>query len=342
MNIASLRKVFWWGMIGGHVILAFAFFSGLAIFFSVKIAFWIDLVALPIFLILYTIFRFVKQHRKLVDVLRLLFAVGIICFTYYVNQVEPYDLQIREEIVIDNRFTQELVLVHISDIQSDGIGAYESGVFDSIASLNPDLIVHTGDLVQMHNVKEQQEQLERLSALFSKLKPRYGIYNVIGDTDIDQLQRSMEFDRKSGVVTLVDENSAVIETLHGIDIQLTGFSLDGSRFEDESLAPLVANVDEGNFNLLIGHAPDFVLYHDISKYSLCLAGHTHGGQVRLPGVGPVITMSNVPNDWAYGLNDVDGVPLNVTAGIGAEHASKLPSIRLNCPPEIVVIRIGPG
>lgn len=329
-------------MIGGHVVLLFGFFSGAAIFFSVKIAFWIDLVAFPILLFGYTVFRLMQSKRSLVDLFRVLIAFGILGFTYYINQVEPYDLQVRHIEIIDDRFEEELTIIHITDIQSNDIGEYEASVFDTIAAHQPDLLIHTGDLVQMHSLPEQEAELRELAKLFRGLDVPHGIYNVIGDTDIDALLESMKFDDLAGLTTLVDEASAPIKLKSSPNVRIVGLSLTGSRFEDEYLGPVSERIDKDEFNILIGHAPDFAFNYTVSDFDLCLAGHTHGGQVRLPWIGPVITMSNIPRKHAYGFHEVSGTWLNVSSGVGAEHASKLPSIRLNCPPEIVVIHIKPS
>lgn len=324
------------------MVLLGAFFSGAAIFFSVKVAFWVDLVAFPILLLGYTVYRIMKKKRGFIDVFRVLVAFGILGFTYYINQVEPYDLQVRHIEIIDDRFDEEFTIIHITDIQSNNIGAYEASVFDTISAYNPDLLIHTGDLVQMHSLPEQEAELRELAKLFRKLNVPKGIYNVIGDTDIEALLESMQFDELANVTTLVDEASAKVRNKKAPTIQIVGLSLEGSRFADESLNPVIADTDPSNFNILIGHAPDFILNYTVSDYDLCLAGHTHGGQVRLPGIGPVITMSSVPREQAFGYHEVAGTRLNVSAGVGAEHASKLPSIRLNCPPEIVVIHVKPS
>ena len=69
---------------------------------------------------------------------------------------------------------------------------------------------------------------------------------------------------------------------------------------------------------------------------LYLAGHTHGGQIRIPFGGPIIIPSRVPRSWARGFRELGATRLNVSAGIGCEHASRLPSMRLFCPPEMTV------
>lgn len=66
-----------------------------------------------------------------------------------------------------------------------------------------------------------------------------------------------------------------------------------------------------------------------------LAGHTHGGQIRLPGIGPVINMTKAPLRWSHGLVEERGQYLYVTSGIGT---SAVP-VRWGVAPELVVMDI---
>ncbi|HEX6202615.1 MAG TPA: hypothetical protein VF100_06400, partial [Thermoanaerobaculia bacterium] len=75
---------------------------------------------------------------------------------------------------------------------------------------------------------------------------------------------------------------------------------------------------------------------------LLLAGHTHGGQVRLPGVGPLVTASRVPRSWAAGRTALaDDRTLIVSRGIGMERGYA-PQLRFLCRPELVVVDLEPG
>lgn len=96
---------------------------------------------------------------------------------------------------------------------------------------------------------------------------------------------------------------------------------------------------EEDVNILLGHAPDYILSLGHLSIDLCLAGHTHGGQVRIPFFGPPITLSRVPREWARGMHEVGNTRINVSAGVGSEHMMDLPAIRFNCPTEISVIEL---
>ena len=88
----------------------------------------------------------------------------------------------------------------------------------------------------------------------------------------------------------------------------------------------------------MSHMPESAQYAG-PGVDLVLAGHTHGGQVRIPGIGPVITMSRIPRNQAAGLTKLpSGVLLYVNRGIGMEGGSA-PRIRFLCRPEIAVFTI---
>lgn len=164
-------------------------------------------------------------------------------------------------------------------------------------------------------------------------------WNVIGDVDGPLFPMILAGD--SPIRTLADESVLIADGT----IRIVGLSLPASRGNEDPRAVLsreTADSTEEEFVIVAGHAPDFVMAMDGQRLDLGLAGHTHGGQVRVPWLGPIVTLSRVPRDWARGFRQQDGWAFNVSAGIGAEHLADLPNIRFNCPPEITLIRVEPA
>jgi predicted MPP superfamily phosphohydrolase len=94
-------------------------------------------------------------------------------------------------------------------------------------------------------------------------------------------------------------------------------------------------VPAGACALLLSHTPDIVLRLGPHRPGLVLSGHTHGGQVRLPLVGPVFRMTELPRSAVMGLHLHDGVPVYVTSGIGYAGID----LRIDCPPEVALLSL---
>jgi predicted MPP superfamily phosphohydrolase len=91
--------------------------------------------------------------------------------------------------------------------------------------------------------------------------------------------------------------------------------------------------------IAIGHAPDFVMQlAGGAPVDLVLAGHTHGGQVVLPFVGPPGISSRLPRRFGGDVHDYRGIPVHVSRGVGMERGTA-PQIRFLCPPEICVLDV---
>ena len=89
--------------------------------------------------------------------------------------------------------------------------------------------------------------------------------------------------------------------------------------------------------LALWHEPDFAARTSALGAFIQLSGHSHGGQIRLPGIGPLILPSGGQR-FVLGLNQVSGMPVYTTRGVGLY----LPPVRLNCPPEVTLVTLVAG
>lgn len=258
----------------------------------------------------------------------------------WASHVEPFRLEVREERLESPKVTRALRVVHLSDIQSGRVGEWERRVLDRVASLEPDLVLFTGDLLQPVPPATFATELPRIATMMSTLRPPLGFYGVTGNTDREL--RGLGADQLGGL-RLVDGSEAVVEA-GGSRIRLLGLGLMDSfrpRRARELVAAWLDTVAPTDLSIVLGHVPDLALELGDLQVDLCLAGHTHGGQIRLPWVGPLVTLSAAPRSWARGMRRVGSTFVDVSAGVGAERAAGLPPIRLNCPPEVTLIIVEP-
>jgi predicted MPP superfamily phosphohydrolase len=103
---------------------------------------------------------------------------------------------------------------------------------------------------------------------------------------------------------------------------------------DESAEAAKTSDGQRLFRLLLSHSPDQFAWARQHDFDLMLAGHTHGGQIRLPYLGALIAPSRYGFRYASGVFYEAPTLLHVTRGIAGQH-----QIRLNCPPELALLRL---
>lgn len=267
-------------------------------------------------------------------------AVDLLALRYYVTQVEPERLLIRQVRLETPKLTAPLRILHIADFQAGSVGDYQESIFDAIEALQPDLILNTGDFLQVVPPATFEEEWAKLHALIERVNPPLGTYGVFGDTE-----RELYRFRPDSLAPLVmlSSRNVRIDTGRGL-ISLHGLSLyesNSGAWALRSVEPWLEQTPVDDFRILFGHSPNYALAMGESPIDLCLAGHTHGGQVNVPFYGPLVIDSDVPREWARGFRRV-GIPyLNVSAGAGSNRFGGLPPIRFNCPTEMTLIELVP-
>ncbi len=228
-------------------------------------------------------------------------------------------------------------------------------------TLSPDLVLLTGDYIHlgrqevrtlMHKALgpavskyTQYRRLARhttheLSRLFQELKPKEGIIGIWGNHDYLEGKRTLKRFLPQNIIWL--ENQTVDLTIKGSTIRISG--IDDYRFGTPDIKKTITTTLENKqlthppaFKLFLSHNPDTILLPDnelLHSYNLILCGHTHGGQICLPGSIPIKTQTK-QRKILKGLKNFEKAPVYVSSGIGC---SGLP-LRLFCPPEIVSVRL---
>lgn len=191
---------------------------------------------------------------------------------------------------------------------------------DRVLADSPDLIVLGGDFVTWGDPR----YVEPVADLLAPLSAAHGVYAVLGNHDPEPLVATALTRR--GIVLLRDARTRV--TVRGEAIDLVGLRFWTRRVRD--IAPLVPR--GASVAILLAHDPRRLAQAAALNVPVVLSGHTHGGQVVLPGLG-AWAARKFP--VAAGLLQRDNTTLFVSRGIGTVY---LPC-RLNCPPEVALLTL---
>lgn len=241
---------------------------------------------------------------------------------------EPTWLEVSHIELRSPKLSRPVRIVLVADIQTDQYTSYEQDVFRRVLAEKPDLVLLAGDYLQAEPDDRQRvaRQLNEFLRQLPLAAPR-GVFAVRGNVD-----RRDWTDMFQGLkVRAVSQT----ESFDLGDVRLTCLSVDDSFLRD----PRIPAAPPEKFHVVLGHSPRFAM--GSARADLMLAGHTHGGQVRLPLVGPITTLSDVPRRNATGLSERPaGGKLLVSRGTGMERENA-PRLRFLCRPELVVIDLLP-
>jgi predicted MPP superfamily phosphohydrolase len=240
--------------------------------------------------------------------------------------IEPRRLTISHVHLTSARAPRALTIVALADIQTDHVGSHEREAFAAAVREKPDLVLLAGDYVQVRRAELGTERRALRAAMQEAgLAAPLGVYAVRGNVDPSGWEEIFE----GGPSVTFDRTRSVDAGI----VHVTGLSVDDS-FDSTLRVPA-----SDRFHIVLGHAPNFAL-GDVQA-DLLVAGHTHGGQVRLPWIGPLVTFSSVPRSWAAGATRLSGDRwLVVSSGVGLERGPA-PRLRFMCSPEIAVIHVEP-
>jgi predicted MPP superfamily phosphohydrolase len=278
--------------------------------------------------------RIRRDCRWLAALLAVTFFAGEACYVW-ARHVEPFRLEVTTARVTSPRLAalrEPLRVAVIADLQADTIGAHEVAMFDRVVDARPDLVLWLGDYLQVDTRDEFERELPKFQQQVRRLAPRLGSYAVGGDVDGWGPARLFA----GTCVSVVDDDHVELD---GVPIDVIALSRHMSRVPFVG-AGTVRQLRGERFPIVIGHAPDFmlsVLRGTLAADALMVAGHTHGGQVQLPLLGPIMTLSSVPRWLAGGgVFHRGDAWLVCSRGIGMERADA-PRIRFLCRPQLMLL-----
>jgi predicted MPP superfamily phosphohydrolase len=257
----------------------------------------------------------------------------------YGTLVEPFRLQVTRLEIASPKLANPampLRVVQLSDLHVERLTHRDHALPALVAELAPDLIVLTGDFLNT-SYNSDPRALADLRALLAELQAPGGVYAIWGTVEVDIPHLLRPVLQDLGIVVLEDQ--AVELTIRGHHLWLMGMSCtrdlaaDGAR-----LRSLMDDAPPGAFTTLLYHIPDLMPQASSLGVDLFLAGHTHGGQWRLPGFGAILTSSRYWKRYEGGHYQEADTHLYVSRGLGMEGFGT-PRARFFCPPEVVALAL---
>jgi predicted MPP superfamily phosphohydrolase len=196
-------------------------------------------------------------------------------------------------------------------------------LIELVDGMQYDLCVLTGDY-RGKTFGPFEAAMEGLATVRAHLKQP--IYGVLGNHDTIQMVPAME---AMGIQTLLNECTTI--TRGNQRIYLAGID-DAHYFRVDDIEKAALPIPEGAFSILLSHTPEIYRQAAHANFNLMLSGHTHGGQLCLPGSIPIKLEAVLPRRMGAGAWQYHNMSGYTSVGAG----SSVVAVRLNCPPEITL------
>ena len=339
VGFGGMLRVGGWTIIGAGLCALSALPLGLRHWGGIRMVFLTGTVAIPAVGVLVVLARLLGRVRLSAGGW-LLTAVGLALapLGMHMTLVEPYRLQVeRVDVTLapERAGDSDVRVGVLADLQCNTVGPHEVAAVDALLAAQPDLIVVPGDIFQSHLDRRAEWAAVKkpLGDLLARVRAPFGVWFVLGDVDDSRTLDLIE--ERTDWHVLLDAVDTV--RVRDREITIAGTTRAGAARMARAAEALPGTDD---VRILVSHAPDTILtLEGDPRIDLFVAGHTHGGQVVVPGFGPPITLSRVPRAVARGgLHEWRGRAVYVSRGVGMERA-QAPPMRLLSPPEVSVLTL---
>lgn len=290
-----------------------------------------------------------KPPALILAVLRMLFAffpfpaalilqiIGTL-LVVYAFWIEPHRIGVTHQKLTSPKLNpgSPVRVLHLGDLHIERITGRERQLNHLIGELKPDIIFFSGDIINLSYLEDPAAWKDAREILSGWQAPA-GVYVVSGSPAVDlehvypRLVEGMPFN-------WLKEDQVEVK-VNGQAINILGATCSHKPFVDGPKIEALAERVNGNFTVLVYHTPDLAPNAaNTGVVDLQVSGHTHGGQLRLPGYGALFAASLYGKRFESGRSQVGNMTLYVTRGIGLE-GKAAPRMRFLCPPEIILWEI---
>lgn len=260
------------------------------------------------------------MRKKIVLVLKLIIFFGVVIIAGEII-ISKYCISVTSYEVNSNKISEPIRIVQLTDLHNMSFGTDNTRLVNEINELQPDLICMVGDMLN-----RDEESLDIITNLISRLTEKYKVFYSLGNHETEyektyntELKEPLE---QAGAVVLNNEYEKVEINNQSIYIGgISGYGLiepvgDGSEYD---FMKQFESIDE--FKLLMCHIPAGMLLWrglEIWNIDLCLSGHEHGGQIRIPGIGGLYSQDEgfFP-EYVNGKFENSGHTLILSRGLGS-------------------------
>ncbi len=237
-------------------------------------------------------------------------------------------VELRRNVIASPRLPRAFdgfTIIHLSDLHIEMSGPAMEQVAELVAGLDHDICVMTGDY-RGGTSGPFEPALKGVAQLCAKLQRP--IYGVLGNHDTIKMVPGLE---DIGVSMLLNESVRIDRGDQAI--YLAG--IDDAHSRVANIEKSASGVPSGEFSILLSHTPEMYRQASSAGFDAILAGHTHGGQICLPGGIPITLDSALPRAFGAGPWKYNNMTGYTSVGAG----SCVVAVRLNCPPEITLHRL---
>lgn len=251
----------------------------------------------------------------------------------------------------DHKIKKPLRIVMIADLHNQVYGTANAELLSAVSGERPDLILLPGDMIVCR--KSEREQAYATAAFIGKMTGIAPVYYAYGNHERGLVEGVRETE---GIWEAYERQLAGVKNLHMLvnecavlepwNARVCGLDLSRAYYkriikkplQKAALTAMIKPLSTEYYNILMAHNPDYFRSYCKLNPDLILAGHNHGGMIRIPGIGGVVSPRLHPfPKYDYGVYEdkETEAKMVVTAGCGMHSIH----VRINNPPEIVVIDV---